>query len=220
MKQLKIKRLLFSIIAILAFPVFFNCAVYPGKQLHTVNQFADKSAFTKKPSVYLDIKIRRYADFKIAYDEESLQLIEIIEKTTKESQMFSKYTTDQTRNKQMDYSIMIKMYRHPHISAGVITSMTLCILTLGIIPMRMQNDYYITATLNDSKGNELKSYQYYDYTSLWGGIFVLPAFVGPEADWGTWFSVENERVHFNTLRNMIRNLYTDIEKDKLLLDAH
>lgn len=222
MKKISLKqRLLCSVSVILSFQLIVGCmASFPGNQLPAISKLPDKSAFVKKPSVYLKISYNdtergaeetRYID-SLRFKTEGFA--ELVEKITKESQLFNAYTTDQSKANQMNYTIQMNLDVNDKDSLNwTVTKLVLTSCTLFFFPFHSKSDYHLTARLIDNySGQELKTYQYDDYESVWISPFLIPFVVmGADSDWTVVFKIKG---------NMIKNLYNDIEKDKLLLYSH
>lgn len=158
--------------------VFVGCASFPDKELSKIERLPDKSTFRNKPSAYVDVKF-----FTDMSGEERNKPVEnamvlghykpVVEKVTKESNLFSRYSLEPTNARDMDYVIKLEMtnWGSPGkaMAAGLVTG-----LTLFVIPSAATDNYSLVARVQDKSGRELRRYEVNTKVTTWVGIWLLP----------------------------------------------
>lgn len=186
-----------------------GCAMFPDNQLPEVKTLPNKSQFTNRPSLALDVKYRMdTSGGEGGTPAENVQMTAnlkaIVEEITKESTMFSRYSMDAFDAKNMDYTVKLEVIERaamgPALAGAIITG-----LTLYIIPSKVSIAYDLNATVSDRNGAKLKTYELRDGLSMWQGIVFLP--------FGEKDIIETPK---NVVRNMVKNLYQNMAKDNLL----
>ena len=185
-----------------------GCASFPADGVPPVGKLPDKSAFRNKPSVFLDAKLttdmsggkNAPAENKPGTD----RFKEVVEKATKDSNMFGNYTMDPFKGRDMDYTVKLELLNHGSSGAaaasGFITG-----LSLFIIPGAATDHYKLTAAVTDRSGRKLATYELNDSVKTWIGIWFIPlmgkspATVVPEV----W-------------ENMVKTVFQNISNDKLM----
>lgn len=204
MKQIK----LLLIVCLFSF-LLIGCASFSGGKLPVVDNLPDKSNFKNKPSVYLEVNFYTDTTGTQKNPVENITakkgFIELVEKVTKEANLFSNYTLDRLKAKEMDYTIQVEMLNYANVGTARLMGF-LTGLTLYIIPSCATDNYKLTARIIDRSGKELGKYQVEDYISTWFHLFMIPFAPGRDTN-----TVVND-VHIN----MLKNLFLAICKDNIL----
>jgi hypothetical protein len=186
-----------------------GCATFKDSEFPVVQKLPDKSAFSNKPSVFVNAKFYRDMTENLSNSTEVPAALPTLktaaEKVTKESGLFSKYTLDPFNGRDMDYQIKLDMINHvPNMGAAMISGF-ITGFTLFIIPSAATDNYVLRASVLDKAGNVIKKYEYRSHVTTWFGIWMLPlAGNSPQ-------SVVPE--HWE---NMIKRAYEQIIKDDML----
>lgn len=177
-------------------------------KLPTLAKLPDRSAIPNKPSAYLDVKflVDLSGGKQPAFEHPpaTAKLKEIVEKVTKDSGLFSRYTFEPFFAKDAEYYIKIEMLNHG--SAGAAAGAGFFSgLTFGIIPGGVTDHYKLTGKVVDRNGKELAAYELEDAVDSWIGIWFVPG-VGSRP----------HEVVPAVLENMVKTLYWRIANDKVL----
>lgn len=197
-------------ISLIVFITLFvgGCAVFPGKNLPELDKLPDRSQFKNKPSVALDVK--SFMDTSAGKNDpvenaqNTIHLKTLVDKVTRESDLFSRYSLDPADARSSDYTIKIEVIERsdmgPAMVGAVITG-----LSLYIIPSKVSVDFVLNARVLDRDGRELAKYQLNDDMTMWQGLIFIPF---PNKS-----IIEGPRA---IVANMVKNLYQQILNDKLL----
>ena len=187
--------------------LFSGCASFPGGNNPQIDKLPDKSAFTKRPSITLDVKMvagnpdaATHAENKPGTD----LFKGVVDKVTKDSAFFSSYSLDPFKSKETDYTIKMEMLNHGSGGAAAVSGL-ITGFTLGVIPGAATDHYRLTAKVMDRQGTVMKSYVINDEVTTWIGIWFIP-FMGSSP----------QVVVPKVWTNMVKNVYQQMENDKLL----
>lgn len=183
--------------------------MFPDKQLPDVSVLPNKSEFANRPTVALDVKYR--IDPKGGHGGDPTENVQmtanlkgIVEEITKGSTLFSRYSTDVSDVKSMDYAIKIEVIEHAHMGPAMMGAI-ITGLSLYVIPSKVTVSFDLNATISDRSGAVVKTYQLKDGLRMWQGIFFLP--------FGEKDIVETPK---RVVANMVKNLYQDMTNDNIL----
>jgi hypothetical protein len=183
-------------------------AAFPKNQLPLVHQLPDKTGFTAKPSVFLDVRfsvdLSGGSSPPVRNDVASAKFKQMVEEVTKVSRLFSRYTFDPGQSKDMDYTIEIEMVNSGSAGAAAAAGFVSG-LSLGVIPAGATDHYKLTGKVKDQNDKELASYILEDAVTTWIGMWAIPSGGSPPA-----------QVVPSVLDNMLRNLYQKILSDQVL----
>jgi hypothetical protein len=154
-----------------------GCASFPQHGVPMVEKLPDKSVYATKPSVFLDVKMSvGTTGSKNPAAENRLgtgKFKEVVDKVARDCGMFSTYTLDPFKGRDMDYTIKLELLDHGNpVAAGV--SGFISGLTLLIIPAAATDNYRLTATVFERDGRTLSSYEINDSVTTWIGIWFIP----------------------------------------------
>lgn len=196
---------------VVAIPLTFlaaGCsASFPQNQLPIVQQLPDKTGFTVRPGVFLDVRFTvdlsggSYPPVRNHVATEKFK--QWVEEVTKISRLFSRYTFDPSQSKDMDYTIEMEMVNSGSVGAAVAAGL-IGGLSLGVIPAGATDHYRIIGKVKDRNDKELASYVLEDAVTSWTGIWFTPGGRPPA------------QVVPSVLQNMVRNLYQKILNDQVL----
>lgn len=185
-----------------------GCASFPTNGLPAVDKFPDKSAFRNKPSIFVDAKmVSDLSGGKNAPAENKLgteKFKAAVEKQTKDSNMFSSYTLDPFKGREMDYKLNLEMLNHGDSGAAAVSGF-ITGFSFFIIPGAATDNYKLTATVTDRSGGKLATYELNDSMTTWFGIWFIP-FMGNSP----------ETVLSAIWENMIKTVFQRISNDKLM----
>jgi hypothetical protein len=192
--------------AVLLAALLSGCSIsIPQNKLPTLGKLPDRSAVTDRPSAFLDVRF--LGDLsggeKPAFEHPpgTAKFRELVDKVTKESGLFSRYTFEPG---DADYRIKMDMLDYGSagaaVAAGVVSG-----ATLGVIPGAVTDNYRLTVKVADRNGSALKTYEFEDAIQSWIGIWFVPGVAG-----------RTEEVFPAVFENMLRHAYQKICDDKLL----
>lgn len=167
-----------SLVVVSMAAAFVGCASFPDKELPKVDKLPDKSAFRNKPSVYVDVKF--FTDMSGEARNKPVENAMVIghykpvvDKVTKESKLFSRYSLEPMNARDMDYVVKLEMtnWGSPGkaMAAGLVTG-----LSLFVIPTAATDNYSLVAKVQDKSGRELRRYEVNTSVTTWIGIWLLP----------------------------------------------
>ena len=185
-----------------------GCASFPNNGVPTVDKLPDKSAFRNKPSIFLDAKMtvdmsggkNAPAENKPGTDK----FKEMVEKATKDSNMFGNYTLDPFKGREMDYTVKLELLNHGSSGAAAVSGF-ITGLSLFIIPGAATDHYKLTAAVTDRSGRKLATYELNDSVKTWIGIWFIP-FMGKSP----------ATVVPEVWENMVKTIFQNISNDKLM----
>jgi hypothetical protein len=187
--------------------ILTGCITYQCGNLLSIENLPDQSYYQNKPSIAFDVSF--YTFLKGAQKEPVLnpaatdELIKSIEKVTRESNLFSKYTFDMDDQSDYDYTIQIELLNYGNYWAaycsGFLSGLTLC-----VIPAYAKDSYRLTCKVFDKNGAEVKSYEYEECIKTWIQLLLFP-FIGT-----------TKKVPVEMRENMLKNFYNDLIRDGVL----
>jgi len=164
--------------AVFAALLLGGCASFPDSEFPRVEKLPDRSTFKNKPSVYVDVKTFMDQTEDLSKTIENPAAVghfkSSVEKVTKESGLFSKYTLDPFQGKEMDYVVKLEMINHVPNIGGAVVSGFITGFTLFVIPGAATDHYVLRAKVQDKGGSTIKSYEYRSSVTTWFGIWLLP----------------------------------------------
>jgi hypothetical protein len=184
------------------------CASFPADRLPRVDEVPSQGQFSNRPSVNVPLRfmIDTSGGAQPAREVNGPipTLRQVVEKVATDAALFRSVTFDSSSATDADYVLRIDITNYGDIgkatAAGVITG-----LTLFIVPTAATDNYKLTAKLFDSGGQLLHTYSYDDAVTTWIGIWLLPV------------AGKTPRSAIESVwENMIRTLFRDILKDRLL----
>ena len=177
----------------------------PQNKLPTLAKFPDRAIVSARPSAFLDVKFlaKPGAGEQSAFEEPAAtaKFRELVDKVTKESELFSEYTFEP---RDADYHLDINMLDYGSAAAAQ-TAGLLSGATFGIIPGAVTDNYRLTVRVTDRNGKTLNVYVFEDAVDSWIGIWFAPVL---------WARPED--VVPAVFENMLRHVYRKISDDNLL----
>lgn len=127
-----------------------------------------------------------------------------VDRTLRDSSLFSTYSLDEKDRANADYVIRLDIYNHGNHGlaalAGFISG-----LTMTVIPAAATDNYTVEAKLTDKAGNLINKSTYKDSVTTWIGILLLPAAASTP-----------EKAVFGTLENQLKTVLKElVENGKL-----
>lgn len=198
-------------IGLIAMSMLSGCATFSGKENPEIEKLADKSSFSRKPSVSIDVKYVAGSTNSTMTPVENQKATEklksIVQQVSTTSDFFSQFSLDPFTSKDMDYTIKMEMLNHGSEGAAAISGF-ITGLSLFLIPASATDHFKLTANVMDRNGTIIKTYEVNDKVTTWIGIWFVP-FMGSSSD----------EVVLKVWENMVKTIYQRIDQDKLMLYA-
>ncbi len=130
----------------------------------------------KKPSVYADLTfLIQDTDSEsqgVPKTSGRRELGGIFKDALKESDMFSRYTTDSFEGRKYDYIMEVTMEKYGRYSVSFTNAMVAG-ASLGLIPLKTTDNFRLTAKILDRKKNVLGEYAFEESVTTWVHLTML-----------------------------------------------
>lgn len=198
----------YAVTLLIATSLLSGCASFSGKENPEIDKLPDKSSYSQKPSVCLDVKFVAgspdVAKLPVENPKATEKLKGIVQQVTTNSAFFSRSSLDPFASKDMDYTIKMEMLNHGDSGAAAISGL-ITGFSLFIIPGAATDHYRLTAKVMDRNGTVIKTYEVNDEVTTWIGIWFIP-FMGNSPT----------EVAPKVWENMVKTVYQKMDKDKLM----
>ncbi len=134
-----------------------------------------------------------------------------VEEATRGAGLFSTFAVepDAAGTPSSDYTVTVRVYARLHQPTGGAVAYTLAAaMTLGVLPLTRQIDILLTATIADRSGGVLKTYTFEDSIREIQQVVIMFVPVGA--------ILTPDRAAARVVENMMRNVYRQVEADRLL----
>jgi len=190
-----IKRLI--VLFLLCFKILIGCISYPNHQTPPVETIPAIETERPLPTVLNNVDI----DKDKAHTLRAEQTIKkVIANELTDNKVFHSITFNKEQLDNVDFVIEIYMGAEEKYSN---VSLWLTMLSIGLIPMNLETNFIIEATLLDLEGKTLKTARHKDSMQSWGHLLFLPV---------TPFRTPAQ-VRSEIKGNLIRNVFADFSSE-------
>ena len=203
-----ISRLLRLTMVVSAAVSLSSCLTVKGNLTQPVEDLKFTEPLVDSGLVYIETEFYRLAEGLISnpvfVPAQTDNFRDQVAQVTMESSPFAKYSFDPAVKDEADLIVHLEVL-HTYNNTTSMFAMGVTIVTLGIIPTAIKDNYELVITVKDQDGREIHKKQYQDFTRTWLHLIFLP-FVG----------TMNKNTN-KVLSNMVKASYKNLQFNEALL---